>query len=134
MEQILFLLVRIVLIGCSIVLTAFISKALSKLASKGQAYVSTNPKLWEVISEIETIVRYCVNETNQTFVNELKASGDWNEDRMAEAFSKTFGTAFGLVTNSALEFLEDEKVDIADLLTVMIETYILQSKKGIPTY
>ena len=72
MEQILFLLIRIVLIGCSIVLTAFVCKALSKLATKGQTYVSSNPKLWEVISEIETVVKYCVNETNQTFVNEQK--------------------------------------------------------------
>ena len=128
MEQILFLLVRIVLIGCSIALTAFVCQRISTL-NKATGAWDRVPSVEGQLYELERIVRYCIEETNQVFVNELKASGEWNEERMKEAFQRTFESVKLLVTKTTKEAIEKEQIDIDKLLTALIESYIAGQKK-----
>ena len=129
MEQVLFLLIRIVLIGCAVALTTVICQRLSVLNKKikdSDRFPSVEGQLYE----IERIIRYCIETTNQTFVNELKASGEWNKQRMTEAFNKTITTARNLLTKTTKEALERESIDVDKLLTVLIESYISGKKEA----
>lgn len=121
-------MIRIILIGCAVALTTVICQRLSALSKKIKES-DRFPGIECQLYEIERIIRYCIETTNQTFVNELKASGEWNEQRMLEAFNKTLIAAKDLLTKTTKEALERENLDVDKLLTVLIESYINGKKE-----
>lgn len=78
----------------------------------------------DIIWKIENIVENCVIETNETFVNKLKEKGEFTKEKQIEAFNKTFETAYSEISNDMIELLEDEGVNVANLITTLIEKMV----------
>ena len=78
----------------------------------------------DVLWRIEGIVENCVIETNETFVNKLKEKGEFTKEKQIEAFNKTFEIAYSELSNGMIELMEDEGVNIANLLTTLIEKMV----------
>ena len=83
----------------------------------------------DVLWRIESIVENCVIETNETFVNKLKEKGEFTKEKQIEAFNKTFETAYSEISNGMIELMEDEGVNVANLLTTLIEKMV-KLRKG----
>ena len=78
----------------------------------------------DILWRIEGIVENCVIETNETFVNKLKEKGEFTKEKQIEAFNKTFETAYSELSNRTIELMEDEGVNVANLLTTLIEKMV----------
>ena len=83
----------------------------------------------DVLWRIESIVENCVIETNETFVNKLKEKGEFTKEKQIEAFNKTFETAYSELSNGMIELMENEGVNVANLLTTLIEKMV-KIRKG----
>ena len=83
----------------------------------------------DVLWRIESIVENCVIETNETFVNKLKEKGEFTKEKQIEAFNKTFETAYSELSNGMIELMEDEGVNVANLITTLIEKMV-KIRKG----
>ena len=75
----------------------------------------------DILWKIENIVENCVIETNETFVNKLKEKGEFTKEKQIEAFNKTFETAYSELSNKMIELMENEGVNVANLITTLIE-------------
>ena len=82
----------------------------------------------DIIWKIENIIENCVIETNETFVNKLKEKGEFTREKQIEAFNKTFETAYSEISNDMIELLEDEGVNVANLITTLIEKMVKKRK------
>lgn len=82
----------------------------------------------DILWKIENIVENCVIETNETFVNKLKEKGEFTKEKQIEAFNKTFETAYSELSNGMIELMEDQGVNVANLLTTLIEKMVKQRK------
>ena len=82
----------------------------------------------DVLWRIESIVENCVIETNETFVNKLKEKGEFTKEKQIEAFNKTFETAYSELSNGMIELMEDEGVNVANLITTLIEKMVKKEK------
>ena len=82
----------------------------------------------DVLWRIESIVENCVIETNETFVNKLKEKGEFTKEKQIEAFNKTFETAYSELSNGMIELMEDEGVNVANLITTLIEKMVKSEK------
>ena len=82
----------------------------------------------DVLWRIESIVENCVIETNETFVNKLKEKGEFTKEKQIEAFNKTFETAYSELSNGMSELMEDEGVNVANLITTLIEKMVKKRK------
>ena len=83
----------------------------------------------DVLWRIESIVENCVIETNETFVNKLKEKGEFTKEKQIEAFNKTFETAYSELSNGMIELMEDEEVNVANLITTLIEKMVKLRKE-----
>ena len=82
----------------------------------------------DIFWRIENIVENCVIETNETFVNKLKEKGEFTKEKQIEAFNKTFETAYSELSNGMIELMEDEGVNVANLITTLIEKAVKARK------
>ena len=119
MEIILTNILKVVLILISFALTYGICRfanARTKQIEKNVMYEYT-----DILWKIENIVENCVIETNETFVNKLKEKGEFTKEKQIEAFNKTFETAYSELSNGFIELMEDEGVNVANLITTLME-------------
>lgn len=77
---------------------------------------------------INTITRG-INYTNQTFVDELKAEGRWDEAAMKEAFQKTRNLVEKQVDADARETIDKFYSDFNSFIESEIENQIAKSKE-----
>ena len=122
MEIILTNILKVVLILISFALSYGICRFSNAKAK--QIEKSTGYEYSDVIWKIENIVENCVIETNETFVNKLKEKGEFTKEKQIEAFNKTFETAYSELSNDMIELLEDEGVNVANLITTLIEKMV----------
>ena len=122
MEIILTNILKVVLILISFALSYGICRFANARAK--QIEKSTGYEYSDVIWKIENIVENCVIETNETFVNKLKEKGEFTKEKQIEAFNKTFETAYSEISNDMIELLEDEGVNVANLITTLIEKMV----------
>lgn len=73
-------------------------------------------------------VRNCVIATNQTFVNELKNQGQFNESAQKEAFNKTMIAVQTILGNEAQEYIKSISGDLTAYLTQLIEAEVNKIK------
>ena len=122
MEIILTNILKVVLILISFALSYGICRFANARAK--QIEKSTGYEYSDIIWKIENIVENCVIETNETFVNKLKEKGEFTKEKQIEAFNKTFETAYSEISNDMIELLEDEGVNVANLITTLIEKMV----------
>ena len=119
MEIILTNILKVVLIFFSFAVTYGICRFAN--ARTKQIESITGYEYSDVLWRIESIVENCVIETNETFVNKLKEKGEFTKEKQIEAFNKTFETAYSELSNGMIELMEDEGVNVANLITTLIE-------------
>ena len=127
MEIILTSILKAGLIIASFALTYGICRFANARAK--QIEKNTGYEYSDVIWKIESIVENCVIETNETFVNKLKEKGEFTKEKQIEAFNKTFETAYSELSNNMIELMEDEGVNVANLITTLIEKMV-KIRKG----
>lgn len=69
----------------------------------------------------DNIITAVVAETSQTFVDGLKASGEWNADKVKEAFDTSYNKAKELMTDGTIQLLEQVTGDANAYITAKIE-------------
>ena len=126
MEIILTNILKVVLILASFAVTYGICRFAN--ARTKQIESITGYEYSDVLWRIEGIVENCVIETNETFVNKLKEKGEFTKEKQIEAFNKTFETAYSELSNGMIELMEDQGVNVANLLTTLIEKMVKKIK------
>ena len=127
MEVILTNILKVVLILVSFAMSYGICRFAN--ARTKQIESMTGYEYSDILWRIESIVENCVIETNETFVNKLKEKGEFTKEKQIEAFNKTFETAYAEISNGLIELMEDEGVNVANLLTTLIEKMV-KIRKG----
>ncbi len=133
MEIILTNILRVALIFISFALTYGICRFANARTKQIEKYVGY--EYTDILWKIENIVENCVIETNETFVNKLKEKGEFTKEKQIEAFNKTFETAYSELSNGMIELMENQGVNVANLLTTLIEKMVKQRKayNAVPT-
>lgn len=101
---------------------------------KGAAYLKTKAEesdyasISGYISIIEKTVVDCVRATNQTFVDNAKANGVFNEEAWAVAFEKSRNTALILISEGQKQLIEQVYGDFNEWLDTRIESAVKELK------
>ena len=95
-----------------------------------KAAESAPEKYQDIIYGLENIVSKAVVTTNQTFVNELKKQGKFDEEAMKEAFNRTYESIVQSLSQSFFEYIDEEGIDFDKLITNMIEPSVKWNKQS----
>lgn len=72
----------------------------------------------------------CVDETNQTYVDALKASGSFDVEAQKEAFMRCKDAVMKILSNEAKDYLASIYGDLDKFIESMIEAQVKQAKKS----
>lgn len=128
--EILYKLLAAVLIAVIPILTGFICDLFRKAAQEYKEKAN-NERIGALVDEINSSVCAAVAYVNQTFVNELKASGVFGEDETyaKEAFEMAFRATVETISDAASQYILETFGDIRKYLEVKIEQEVLTEKK-----
>lgn len=73
------------------------------------------------IEEAVGIILDAVDQTNQTFADELRESGTFTEEKQREALEKSLTSAISMMNKSMIKFLEKEFNDVEAWIVAKIE-------------
>jgi hypothetical protein len=104
----------------SIILVPMIS---AWLRSKTQ-----NERLKSLISDVENVIKTCVDNTEQVFVKKLKETGAWDKEAQMSVLQNTVTDAISMLLDSSIATLENNNIEIEEYIKSKVEAYI-QSKK-----
>ena len=109
------------------ILTAFALKFLSKYFNK--ISVETDQLIIsDTINESLDLIMKVVSSTSQTYVDSLKASGEFTKEAQKKAFNETKDTIMNLLSEESKELLATLYKDIDAWLTVQIESAVREQK------
>ena len=81
-----------------------------------------------MMSSFNDAVTQAIIATNQTYVNELKKQGKFDEVAMKEAMQRTIKYCKAILANDVLTYIEDNYEDVDELIEVVAEAIINISK------
>lgn len=111
------------------ILTAFALKFLSKYFNK--ISVETDQLIIsDTINESLDLIMKVVSSTSQTYVDSLKASGEFTKEAQKKAFNETKDTIMNLLSEESKELLATLYQDIDAWLTVQIESAVRKQKSN----
>lgn len=110
------------------ILSAIITSILIPALSNWLKSKTENQKLKSVIDDLTQTVKTSVDYLEQTAVNQLKADDKWDSESQASVLSTAVSEVISNLTSSTAEYIKTEQIDLDDLVTRYIESYI-QSKK-----
>lgn len=70
----------------------------------------------------------CVLATNQTYVDSLKQQGAFDKEAQKIAFEKTFSAVLSILSDDALEYLEESLGDLETYIAEKIEAEVNSNK------
>lgn len=109
------------------ILTAFALKFFSKYFNK--ISVETDQLIIsDTINESLDLIMKVVSSTSQTYVDSLKASGEFTKEAQEKAFNETKDTIMNLLSEESKELLATLYQDIDAWLTVQIESAVRKQK------
>lgn len=112
---------------CVPILSTYGVKLIKRLADKATA--ETDSALIQgYIEEIAEAISTAVSNTNQTYVDSLKAAGAFTAEAQKEALQKSLTTAAAILSTEAAEFIEEVYGDVTAYLTVRIEAEVREQK------
>lgn len=111
-------------------LVSFIKTKKEELLSKISVDKTEEEKqtLEKYLNLVETTVVDCVQATNQTYVETLKAEGSFDAEAQKIAFNKTLESVLGILSDDAKEYLTEIFGDLNTYLTNLIESKVNTSK------
>ena len=80
---------------------------------------------------ISETISDCVIATNQTYVDSLKAQGNFDEKAQKIAFEKTYNAVLNILTDDAKEYIRETAGDLTIYLTQQIEARVNKTKNSI---
>lgn len=87
-----------------------------------------NEKVKSYIDRVGEIVKAAVAATNQTFVEGIKGTEEWNEEAMKKAFNMSMATALDVIGEQGLALLGDMFGDVNTYLKARIEAAVNELK------
>lgn len=109
------------------ILTTFALKFFSKYFNK--ISVETDQLIIsDTINESLDLIMKVVSSTSQTYVDSLKASGEFTKEAQEKAFNETKNTIMNLLSEESKELLATLYQDIDAWLTVQIESAVREQK------
>lgn len=84
--------------------------------------------LEKYLNLVETTVVDCVQATNQTYVETLKAEGSFDAEAQKIAFNKTLESVLGILSDDAKVYLTEIFGDLNTYLTNLIESKVNVNK------
>lgn len=112
-------------------LVSFIKTKKEEVLNKISADKTEEQKktLEKYLNLVETTVVECVQATNQTYVETLKAEGSFDAEAQKVAFNKTLESVLSILSDDAKEYLTEIFGDLNTYLTNLIESKVNTSKK-----
>lgn len=115
----------------SVVVTSIIIPLITFLGIKLNNYLKTkvqNETLQKYLDAATKAVTLAVTTTTQTYVDNLKKSGNFTAEAQQEAFKRAKEKALTLITQDAKNALETLYGDFNEWLTLQIETTVKDIK------
>lgn len=88
-----------------------------------------NEKINKYINMLDTTITKAVIATNQTYVEALKAQGNFDKDAQIEALNRTRNAVLATLTEEAQMYLQTAIGDIEEYIRVGIEAAVNEQKK-----
>lgn len=115
----------------SVVVTTIIIPLITFLGIKLNNFLKTkvqNEKMQKYLDAATKAVTLAVTTTTQTYVDNLKKSGEFTAEAQQEAFKRAKEKALALITQDAKNALEALYGDFNEWLTLQIETTVKDLK------
>lgn len=131
LKDILSIIIYTVITGAGAII---VKKVLDRLnASIDNIQVNTKlaeyEKLNKIIDQVQSVVATIVQSVNQTFVDSLKQSGIFTKESAIEAKNMALDMADTLLTEEAINAIEQVYGDVDVYLDSLIETLVKELKK-----
>jgi hypothetical protein len=131
LKDILSVIIYAVITGAGAII---VKKVLDRLnASIDNIQVNTKlaeyEKLNKIIDQVQSVVATIVQSVNQTFVDSLKQSGIFTKESAIEAKNMALDMADTLLTEEAINAIEQVYGDVDVYLDSLIETLVKELKK-----
>ena len=110
------------------VLTAQVIKVLSAWFKKNEVYTE-QLSINNTVKRVENLILDVVTSTTQTFVDELKKHGTFDEEAQREAFEITKNTVMELISEETMNILVTLYQDVDTWINNKIEKAVFDTKK-----
>lgn len=130
MNEVVFNLLMTVITAASTALTAY---AIAFIKKKGEeaAAQTDSIKKQDAIEEITDAVSTAVSATSQTYVDELKAAGNFGAEAQKQALLMSLTACIKALSPAATTFIETAYGDLTEYLTGRIEAEV-RAQKALP--
>lgn len=92
-----------------------------------------NEKLDYAITELSTTVQTCIDYVNQTFVDQLKKDGKFDENNQKEALQLALNKVRDTLSDSATKVLGKNGIDLESIIVTYIESLLYSNKNSTST-
>ena len=89
---------------------------------------TNNDTMKLIIDKLDYVVKMCVEATNQTFVDDLKVSNEFDKEKQLEAFKITTTAIENMLTDTDKKKIVESFGDVDTFVQNAIENYIKNSK------
>ena len=89
---------------------------------------TNNDTMKLIIDKLDYVVKMCVEATNQTFVDDLKVSDEFDKEKQQEAFKLTTTAVENMLTDTDKKKIVESFGDVDTFVQNAIENYIKNSK------
>ena len=131
LKDILSVVIYVVITGCGVVigkkLLNFINKKVDEIQANTK--LSEYDKLNAIIDRVQSVVTTIVQSINQTFVEDLKASGSFNKESAKKAKDMALEKANELITKETASAIEQVYGDVNKYLDSLVEQVVNNLKK-----
>lgn len=119
-----------VLMVCLPIATACVKKAAASIGASAEENAKSEVTR-RLVQEIANAVADAVAAMNQTYVNDLKASGSFDKDAQAKALNGAISAAIKSLSKDALDYIKEiSGDDTVGYLTTRIQAQIDRNKAG----
>lgn len=98
-------------------------------AKRDELKAKTNSEVAKKYTDMiyDTVVK-CVVATNQTYVDNLKKEGSFDEEAQKVAFNRTMTAVMAILTQDAKDYIIEATGDLQTYLTQLIEAEVKKNK------
>ena len=117
----------------AIILAALFSTCIIQIAHEGLQSLrerTDNESTIRYLSEVEEAVNQAVEAVNQTFVESLKAKGEFTAEAQKEALGRAVEAVRQMIPKDTYAYIEAAYDSVYELLTPMIEAAVKRAKNN----
>jgi hypothetical protein len=127
MDELITEIIKVCIIPLLGVLTGFLVKWINAKSQEIQSNID-NTTLSKYMTMLTNTVTDCVIATNQTDVDSIKESNNFDEAAQQEAFRQTLNAVLNILNDDAKEYLSAAVGDLETLITNIIEATVKKEK------